>query len=141
MSKYYVSANKTGKWYLLYDNVGTIADGRELARHAVRQRGVKAVRVCSRVGGKERAHFELANNPVGVHVDIDVNSHNAKGRKAKTRVNPTPRRDPFVFVIESCLSESDKWLPIAKFRDEARARAATKALAAAFPVEAWRLVK
>lgn len=35
--------------------------------------------------------FGLKKNPDSVHFDIDVNSHNAKGSKARTRVNPVTR--------------------------------------------------
>jgi hypothetical protein len=35
-----------------------------------------------------RAPKGVFPNPKSVHVDIDVNSHNAKGRRSRTRVNP-----------------------------------------------------
>lgn len=39
-----------------------------------------------------RRDFKVKKNPDSVHFDIDVNSHNARGAKAKTRVNPIARQ-------------------------------------------------
>lgn len=52
-------------------------------------------------------------NPSSVHFDIDVNSHNARGAKAKTRVNPAPRKE----IKVSAQSIGREWRVIAKFPD------------------------
>lgn len=44
--------------------------------------------------------YELKNNPDSVHFDIDVNSHNAKGAKARTRVNPAARKKQIIVEYE-----------------------------------------
>jgi len=41
--------------------------------------------------GLKRGQYEILKDNPGVHFDIDVNSHNARGSKAKTRVNPVYR--------------------------------------------------
>lgn len=46
------------------------------------------------------AEVEPRNNPDSVHFDIDVNSHNARGAKAKTRVNPSARKKQIVVEYE-----------------------------------------
>lgn len=58
-------------------------------------------------GGKMRS------NPSSVHFDIDVNSHNARGAKARTRVNPMPRKE----IKVSAQSIGREWRIIAKFPD------------------------
>src|SRR5574337_743636 len=40
----------------------------------------------------------IKKNPSSVHCDIDVNSHNARGAKAKTRTNPAPKKATKYFI-------------------------------------------
>jgi hypothetical protein len=54
------------------------------------------------------------NNPSSVHFDIDVNSHNARGSKAKTRVNPTKRIKEI--TVEQSLDKKH-WTIFARFPD------------------------
>lgn len=50
----------------------------------------------SEMGEPKRAR----KNPDSVHFDIDVNSHNAKGAKARTRVNPASRKKQIIVEYE-----------------------------------------
>jgi hypothetical protein len=52
-------------------------------------------------------------NP-SVHFDIDVNSHNAKGSKAKTRTNPVSRKKEI--TVEQSLDKKN-WTIFARFPD------------------------
>jgi len=53
----------------------------------------------------------IKKNPDSVHFDIDVNSHNARGSKAKTRVNPAIRHSG----IQVQKEKAGKWVTFATF--------------------------
>lgn len=61
----------------------------------------------------------IKKNPSSVHFDIDVNSHNARGAKAKTRVNPVARKKiaglKNFIVQESAFSDTTGFKTVAVF--------------------------
>lgn len=60
----------------------------------------KALSFIKQLGIKRGQYEILKQNPDSVHFDIDVNSHNARGAKAKTRVNPSARKKQIVVEYE-----------------------------------------
>lgn len=61
----------------------------------------------------------IKKNPSSVHFDIDVNSHNARGAKAKTRVNPVARKKiaglKNFIIQESAFSDTTGFKTVAVF--------------------------
>lgn len=68
--------------------------------------------------------MKARKNPSSVHFDIDVNSHNARGAKAKTRTNPVARKKEIIVEYELSGQNFAKrnrgmygWKELAKFPD------------------------
>lgn len=59
----------------------------------------------------------IRKNPSSVHFDIDVNSHNARGSKAKTRTNPARRKTAKQWIfVQKAYGEND-WSYLGYFDD------------------------
>lgn len=84
----------------------------ELMREGYERKQAFAV-AYSEKGEPKRAR----KNPDSVHFDIDVNSHNAKGAKARTRVNPARRKSPKTWIFVQKAYGKDDWSYLGYFDD------------------------